>query len=136
MDSIQSFQQLSAKSDYLFHLEQIRWKGNPVCPYCNSRNHTTLKGKRRYHCNTCYTQYSVTVRTIFHKTHVDLQKWFLAIFLLINQRSLLSVRCLAVKVGVSKNTAHFMIARIDSGLKDPEQRRIIQAIADYDQTTS
>ncbi len=135
MNNIQSCSNVKTSKDSLFHLEQIRWKGNPVCPYCNSNNHTILKEKRRYHCNTCYTHYSVTVRTVFHKTHVDLRKWFFAIFLLVNQNSSISVRQLAYKIGVSKNTAWFMITRINCALQDPEQRKIIQAIADYHATS-
>ena len=40
----------------------------------------------RHHCNGCNTTFSVTVDTIFHHTHLDLQKWFLAISLVLNAK--------------------------------------------------
>ncbi len=97
---------------YLTLLEKIRWGTKPKCPYCESINATAYKKERRYHCNSCYTSYSVTVGTLFHKTHVSLEKWFLAINLVLNSLEDISVRKLAKEVGVNKNTACYMIERI------------------------
>uniref|UniRef100_A0A8J7A1V5 Transposase n=2 Tax=Desmonostoc muscorum TaxID=1179 RepID=A0A8J7A1V5_DESMC len=93
-------------------LEQIRWNGKPKCPYCESTNATAYKNERRYHCNECFTSYSVTVGTLFHKTHVELQKWFVAIHLVLNSPGGISVRQLAKEIRVNKNTASYMIERI------------------------
>lgn len=93
-------------------LEQIRWGGKPQCPYCESTNATAYKSERRYHCNECFTSYSVTVGTLFHKTHVELQKWFIAIRLVLNSPGGVSVRQLAKEIGVNKNTACYMIERL------------------------
>jgi transposase-like protein len=104
---------MSHKNDnYLARLEQIRWGKYPQCPYCQSTHSRRLKKERRYQCNECFTSYSVTVGTLFHKTHVDLEKWFLAIYLVLNPLERISVRQLAKKIGVNKNTASYMIARI------------------------
>lgn len=102
---------------YLDLLEQIRWNGKPKCPYCDSNNATAYKSEKRYHCNSCYTSFSVTVGTIFHKTHVSLDKWFLAIRLVINSSGGISVRQLASEVGVNKNTAASMVKRIKEEMK-------------------
>ncbi|GAB1545316.1 hypothetical protein NUACC21_79920 [Scytonema sp. NUACC21] len=98
--------------DCLVLLEQIRWDGKPKCPYCGSTNATAYKSERRYNCNECFTSYSVTVGTLFHKTHVKLHKWFLAIRLVLNSSEDISVRQLAKEIGVNKNTACYMIERI------------------------
>lgn len=99
-------------------LEQIRWNGKPKCPYCESTNATAYKNERRYHCNECFTSYSVTVGTLFHKTHVELQKWFVAIHLVLNSPGGISVRQLAKEIGVNKNTACYMIERIREAIKE------------------
>lgn len=99
-------------------LEQIRWGGIPQCPYCQSTNSTVIKKERRYHCNACFTSYSVTVGTLFHKTRVDLHKWFVAIHLVLNSSESISVRQLAKEIGVNKNTAAYMINRIHKGITD------------------
>ncbi|MFB8792165.1 MAG: IS1595 family transposase [Potamolinea sp.] len=99
-------------ADCLALLEKIRWGGTPKCPYCDSTNATAYKHECRYHCNACFTSYSVTVGTLFHKTHVDLNKWFLAIRLVLNSPRGISVRQLAKEIGVNKNTAAYMLERI------------------------
>ena len=102
---------------YLGILEQILWNGKPKCPYCGSNNATAYKSEKRYHCNSCYTSFGVTVGTIFHKTHVSLDKWFLAIRLVISSSGGISVRQLASEVGVNKNTAASMVKRIKEEMK-------------------
>ncbi len=102
-------------------LEQIRWGGKPKCPYCESTNATAYKNERRYHCNECFTSYSVTVGTLFHKTHVELQKWFVAIHLVLNSPGGISVRQLAKEIGVNKNTASYMIERIRKAMVEELQ---------------
>lgn len=104
---------LGNHNECLDALEQIRWSGIPKCPYCKSTNSTAYKNEKRYHCNDCYTSYSVTVGTIFHKTRVDLRKWFLAIALVIDSSQSIGVRKLARTVDVDKNTAMNMIKRIE-----------------------
>lgn len=93
-------------------LEKIRWNGQPTCPYCGSIKATVYKTNHRYHCNSCFTAYSVTVGTLFHKTHVDLDKWFKAIKLIVKKSPNISSRNLAKEIGVNKNTANTMISRI------------------------
>ncbi|MCC5599062.1 transposase [Nostoc favosum] len=113
-------------------LEQIRWGGKPKCPYCESTNATAYKNERRYHCNECFTSYSVTVGTLFHKTHVELQKWFVAIHLVLNSPGGISVRQLAKEIGVNKNTASYMIARIRNAMA--EERGLLQRIVGTDKS--
>ncbi|MBD2446704.1 transposase [Nostoc sp. FACHB-152] len=102
-------------------LEQIRWGGKPKCPYCESTRATAYKSDRRYHCNECFTSYSVTVGTLFHKTHVELHKWFIAIRLVLNLPGGISVRQLAKEIGVNKNTACYMIVRIRTAINDDQE---------------
>ena len=107
--------------DCIALLEQIRWSGKPKCPYCHSVNSTAIKNEHRYHCNTCFTSYSVTVGTLFHKTHVDLHKWFLAIPLVLNSPEGISVRQLAKEIGVNKNTACYIIKRICKAMTQEQE---------------
>ncbi|HBL13743.1 MAG TPA: transposase [Cyanobacteria bacterium UBA11162] len=114
----------------LARLEQIRWGRKPKCPYCQSTHSRKLKNERRYQCNECFTSYSVTVGTLFHKTHVGLEKWFLAIHLVLNSLGGISVRQLAQKIGVNKNTASYMIARIRKAMT--QDRELLQQIVEID----
>ena len=80
------YRKFPTQKDCIEHLEMVRWNSTPICPYCNSKKQTPLKNENRYHCNTCNTSFSVTVGTIFHKTKIDLQKWFLALSLILNAK--------------------------------------------------
>jgi transposase-like protein len=91
------------------HLEALRWLGQPVCPHCGSLKHTPMPKEYRYHCGACDTNYSVTVRTMFHGTRVDLRKWYLLIALVMESRNLPAVEVLAGQVKVNKNTITRMV---------------------------
>jgi transposase-like protein len=93
------------------YLERIIWDDTPVCPYCNTGYNTPVPNERRKHCNTCNTSFSVTVKTMFHKTKVDLQKWFYAINLITNEKRITS-RGLAEVLNITKDTANKMINAI------------------------
>lgn len=116
MELKQQYVQFKSQGQCIKHLEQIRWNGVPRCPHCNSTRQTPQPKEQRYHCGICRASYSVTVRTVFHNTKIDLQKWFLAIPLVIKER--LSVRQLAKAVQVSKDTATLMIERIRLAFKE------------------
>src|SRR2546423_8399101 len=98
--------------DCVQFLESLRWADGPRCPHCRSERHTPLVNENRYHCNGCNTNYSVTAKTVFKSTHVDLQKWFLMIAYMINERKGPSARRLAGIIKVNKNTACYMAMRI------------------------
>lgn len=101
-------------------LEKIKWNNQPICPYCNASNYTPEKNTRRYHCNTCNSTFSVTVKTIFHRTRCDLRKWFFAIYLL-HSPPFLTARDLGEKIDTTKDTAWLITSKIRKGkIESPE----------------
>jgi len=115
----------------LLHVEKIRWNGVPHCPYCGSTKASSYKNEQRYRCNNCFTSYSVTVGTLFHKTHVKLNIWFKAINLVLQSPKHVSIRQLARHVSINKNTAAFMLNRIQKAMaEDPDFLRRLMGV-DY-----
>lgn len=98
--------------DCLDYLEIIRWDGNPICPYCGSDRSTSILKQSRHHCNNCHTTYSVTAKALFHKTRIDLQKWFLMILIMMDAGKSPDCRSMASMIKVNKNTACYMNMRI------------------------
>jgi len=90
-------------------LENLIWADYPRCPHCGYQKYTPLRNENRYHCNICNVAFSVTVRTMFHKTRVDLQKWFYVIDQLLNTDRKITDRGLAGEINVTKDTAWRMI---------------------------
>ena len=117
------------QDECLDYLEEILWDGVPKCPYCQSINATPYKQERRYHCNACFTSFSVTVGTLFHKSHVKLPKWFATISFFRDSSKRLSSRNLARKINVNKNTAAYMLSRIKKIAKT--EPSILDKIAEF-----
>ena len=77
------------------HLEKIRWGDTPQCAHCgslkvNSRHETDTGKIGRYNCQDCKASFKVTCNTLFHSTRMPLQKWFVAISLMMNAKKSLS----------------------------------------------
>lgn len=118
MELKEVYNSFPTKADCIRHLETLRWTNRPVCPYCKSTRHSKLNNQSRYHCNTCNTSYSVTVGTLFENSKIDLQKWFYAIYILLNSRNKVSSRQLADKLNVTKDTAWFIEQRIRKSIAE------------------
>jgi transposase-like protein len=132
MNIIQIYKQFPTEKDCIQHLETVRWHGTPTCPYCKSGRATPVPKEQRYHCNNCKTSFSVTVGTIFHHTHLDLQKWFLALSLVLNAKKGVSSRQLARDLEVSKDTAWSMQMRIRDAMI--EQGELLSGMIEMDAT--
>lgn len=130
MNIVQIYKQFPTEEDCISHIETVRWNGKPICPYCASDR--VSANQHRHHCNNCNTSFSVTVNTIFHHTHLPLQKWFLAISLILNAKKGLSARQLARDLEVNKNTAWFMGMRIRNAMF--EQGELLRGICEMDET--
>ena len=134
MDLVEIYERFPTEVDCVVHLEQARWKGEPICPYCKSYRVTALRKEPRHHCNNCNTTFSFAVDTIFHHTHLPIQKWFLAISLILNARKHLPARQLAQELDVNKNTAWYLSTRIRKAMLEPSQRDLLQELVEIDET--
>lgn len=134
MNIISIYKQFPQEADCITYLEQVRWQGKPVCPYCNSINSTHRLKEKRYHCNNCNTTFSVTVNTIFHHTHLPLQKWLLAVTLVLNAKKGIAARQLARDLEVNKNTAWRMAMKIRQAMIDTRQRNLLTGLVEMDET--
>ena len=134
MNIVEIYKRFPTQGDCLSYLEQIRWNGTPRCPYCGSDNSTPMKKEHRHHCNNCNTSYSVTVGTIFHKTKLDLQRWFLAISLILNAKKGISARQLARDISVHRNTAWRISMQVRKAMTQADQRNLLTGLVEMDET--
>jgi len=95
-------------------IESIKFSKGAYCPYCTSNKISAVKNAKRFHCNNCNTTFSVTVGTAFHKTKVDLQKWFFVIGAYKNKNY--SARALSTEINVTKDTALLILNKISKAL--------------------
>ena len=72
--------QFSTEAQCREYLASLRWKEGYVCPKCGYR-HAYRLSNGRYQCVHCHHQVCVTAGTALHKTHMPLTQWFLAFYL-------------------------------------------------------
>lgn len=104
------------------HLEKLQWPDGPVCPHCGVINEATeLSGDSTragvWKCRPCQKPFSVTVGTVFERSHVPLTKWLLATELLTSSKKGISSHQLSRMLGVTYKTAWFMAHRIREAMK-------------------
>ncbi|MFB3057275.1 MAG: IS1595 family transposase, partial [Ignavibacteriaceae bacterium] len=80
----------------------------------------------------CNTSFSVTVGTIFHDTKLDLQKWFLAVSLILNAKKGISSRQLSRHLEVNKDTAWRMQMQIRKAMA--QDATLLKGIVEADET--
>jgi transposase-like protein len=105
------------------HLESLLWPDGPVCPHCGVVDEATLmKGKTTraglYNCRACDKPFTVTVGTIYERSHIPLSKWVYATHLMTCSKKGISAAQLHRMLGFgSYRTAWFMAHRIREAMK-------------------
>lgn len=115
------YEKYPTKEACLDFIEKIKWGDKlKICPYCKYSYSTNVNNElKRYHCNFCNSNFRVTVRTLFHNSKLDFQKWFYAIKIIVDSRNKVSIRKLADKIKTSKNTSWYVRDRVNQSiLKD------------------
>src|SRR4051794_11991561 len=120
------------------YLESVRWPNGPVCPHCgeSERQAYFLKNQTRklWKCAACRKQYTVTVGTIFESSHVPLNKWLLAFYLLCSSKKGMSAQQLHRMLDVTYKTAWFMFHRIREAMRDPAFNSMLSGTVEADET--
>jgi len=65
-------------------LESLIWAGGRACGYCGTLEASSpVKGREGYYqCKACRKQFTVQVGTVFERSHIPLNKWLQAAFIL------------------------------------------------------
>jgi transposase-like protein len=104
------------------HLETLQWPSGPVCPHCGEIDKATeLQGDSTrpgvWKCRECERPFSVTVGTVFERSHIKLHVWLYATHLLTTSKKGMSSHQLMRMLDVTYKTAWFMSHRIREAMK-------------------
>jgi transposase-like protein len=103
-------------------LESHLWADGRVCGYCGTvDNSTQITGRESYYqCNetSCRKQFTVQVGTLFERSHIPLNKWLLAAFLMSCSKKGISTHQLHRMIGVSYKSTWFMTHRLREAMRD------------------
>jgi transposase-like protein len=138
-------------------LESMRWPDGVTCLGCESKKVTKYvkrAGTRKridangeevikpvparilYVCLDCGEQFSVTEGTIFNDTHLPLEKWYMAVALMVNAKKGVSAMQLKRDLGTAYKTAWHLGHRIRKamGLIEAADETQLEGTVEVDET--
>jgi len=101
-------------------LAKLRWPDGIRCLRCNSENVAQVKERKVHVCYACNYQFSTTVGTMFHDSHLSLTKWFFVIYLMCESKKGISANQVKRMMGVSYKTAWYLCHRIRKAMAEAE----------------
>ncbi|MEQ8396550.1 IS1595 family transposase [Thalassobaculum sp.] len=98
-------------------VESLMWPNGAVCPHCEATDRQfRLQGqatrKGLWKCGHCRKQYTVKVGTIFEGSHIGLNKWLFAIYLMCSSKKGVSANQLKRELGISYKSAWLLCNRV------------------------
>jgi transposase-like protein len=102
----------------LKYLASKRWPKGVICPTCESDSVIFLATQRRWKCRKVHAkqQFSVKVGTIFEDSPIGLDKWLMAMWLIVNCKNGISSYEIARALGITQKSAWFLDHRIRMAL--------------------
>jgi transposase-like protein len=104
------------------YVEARIWPNGPVCPHCGGVERISkMQGKSTrigaYKCYQCRKPFTVKIGTIYESSHVALNIWLQAMYLIAGSKKGISSNQLHRTLGVTLKTAWFMSHRIREAMK-------------------
>ena len=118
--SRKEFHDEQAAYDYV---EARVWPHGATCPKCGERDRVSKMGGKStrigaYKCYQCRKPFTVKIGTIFEASHVPMNLWLQAIYLMCASMKGISSNQLHRTLGVTLKTAWFMSHRIREAMRD------------------
>jgi transposase-like protein len=141
---IQLFDRFGTEDKARKHLEKVIWKDGIVCPHCKCNDQSKfssiaanpdaeVRAGLRF-CSNCKKQFTVTIGTIFEKSHIPLRKWLIAFYLICSSKKGISALQLKriLELG-SYTTALFLSHRIRHALSNNGNAEKLSGIIEADE---
>ncbi len=94
------------------HIEALRWPDGVVCPHCAGERITRLKDRQYHQCKDCRRKFTVRTGTVFERSHIPMDKWLYAIYILQTARKGVSSLQLSKELGLTQKATWFMLHRL------------------------
>ena len=109
------------------YVEARIWRNGPVCPHCGGVDRISkMQGKSTrigtYKCYQCRKPFTVKIGTIFEASHVPMNIWLQAMYLIAGSKKGISSNQLHRTLGVTLKTAWFMSQRIREAMASGSDR--------------
>ena len=117
------FEQFPDEQAAIDFLEAERWSDGAICPRCESTRTKRISTSNRHNCNGCRKQFTVRTSSIFERSHIPLHKWLYAMYIMQTARKGISCVQLVKKLGITQNSAWFLLYRLREAMS-PEEARL------------
>jgi len=159
MNLIDVTRKFASKESCLAYLAQMRWPNGITCMKCGvtgndefrqfTTNETTrtrfskrkqkavtvkIPSRHLYECKGCGYQFSATTGTVFHDSHLPLEKWFMAVALILEAKKGISALQVGRNLGISKEnyrTVWYLCHRIREVM---QETGLLSGIVETDET--
>lgn len=122
----------STQEKCIKYLEQIRWDNEPVSPFDETSKVYKCKNNR-YRCKNTGKYFNVMTGTMFEGTKINLQRWFLAIWLITCHKKGISSMQLSRDLNITQKTAWFVLQRIRACF-EIENNNELEGVVECDET--
>ena len=142
---MQIMQRFSTEEAARGYFEKLRWPDGPVCPHCSND-----EGKRiykvtpnpekkiragLYKCADCGQSFSATIGTICEDSHIPLNKWLIAFYMMCASKTQVSALQLQRQLELgSYRTALHLCHRIRFALMEIEHPKKLRGTVEADET--
>src|ERR1700690_1225797 len=134
MNLVEMMKDFGDESKCRAYLEALRWPDGVKCPHCKGEKVYRLENGDLFLCASCEYQFSVTVDTIFHDTHLPLATWFLATILLCEAKKGMSACQIQRSLGIKTyKTAWYLCHRIRAAMLETNKGKL-DGIVEIDET--
>jgi transposase-like protein len=115
-------------------LVALRWPQGFRCPRCASAEHYLVgHGARKlYQCQACRHQTSLTAGTVMECTKLPLTTWFLAIYLISQDKTGLSALALMRQLGTSYRTAWLVHQKLMKAMASRDSEQPLSGLVQVD----
>jgi transposase-like protein len=98
----------------------MRWPDGVICPHCEGKKVSYLSSRRIWKCmaKDCHKQFSVKTQSVFEDSPIPLDKWLVAVWLVVNCKNGISSYEIMRDLKVTQKSAWFMLHRIRLALRD------------------
>ena len=115
------------------YLAESRWPEGFICPNCGGRKYWVIREPFGYECPACGRRTSPMAGTAMHRSHVGIQEWFWAAYLVATHTPGFSAKQLERQIGCQYRTAWFMLHRLRRGMVN-DARSSLEGSIEADET--
>ena len=123
LDASRYFADLDVCVDFV---AKMRWPDGVTCPHCEGKRVSYLSSRRIWKCmaKECHKQFSAKTGSVFEDSPIPLDKWLIAIWLVVNCKNGVSSYEIMRSLKVTQKSAWFMLHRIRLALNQKSWNKL------------